>query len=163
MQMEIITEAPPSRRQRIDRRAKHSLFHFNIKSLHGRRRGPRRVMDGYHRGRAGYFVDVYRREIGLLSILLLTLSCFDAFMTLRLLQMGAIELNPVMDSLIQGNIRGFVGFKVALTALSLLLFVRYSNFKIAGGVRVVTILRGAVVCYACLAVYELVLFYILLP
>ena len=158
MEMEVVTEVPKSRRQRSDRRAKPSLFYFSFKSLHGRRHGPRRVMDAYHRGRPGYFVDVYQRELGLLGLLLVSLSCLDAFMTLRLLSMGAIELNPVMDSLIQDNINMFISLKVALTALSLLLLVRYVNFKIIGGIKVINILRTAVAAYAILFAYEIVLF-----
>ena len=162
-EMEVITEAPRSRRQRGDRRAQRSVFHFNSKMLSGRRRTPRRVMERYHNGRVGYFADVYRQEIGLLSVLLLLLSCADAFMTLQLLQLGAVEINPVMDSLIQGNVQNFVSFKIALTALSVLIFVRYSNFRIIGGIKVVNIMRAACVGYSLLFVYELVLLNALLP
>jgi len=155
--MEVITDAPQSRRTSGDRRVKRSIFYFNAKVLNGRRCRPRRVMERYHKGRVGYFVDVYRREIGLLSVLLLLLSCADAFMTLQLLQLGAIELNPMMDGLIKSNVQNFVGFKVALTALSVLLLVRCSNFRFIGGVKVVSIMRIACVVYSVLFAYELVL------
>jgi len=157
IEMEVITEAPRSRREGRDRRAKHSIFYFNVKAFRGRRCRPRRVMERYHKGRVGYFVDVYHREIGLLSVLLLLLSCADAFMTLQLLQLGAIELNPVMDGLIKGSVQSFVGFKVALTALSILLLVRCSNFHIMGGVKVVNIIRIACAGYGVLFAYELIL------
>jgi len=158
IEMEVITDTQTSQRRRYDRRAKNSIFHLNVKALYGHRRRPRRAMERYYHGRAGYFVDVYRREIGLLSVLLLLLSCADAFMTLQLLQLGAVEINPAMDYLIKGNVQSFVSFKVALTALSILLFVRYSNFHVIGGIKVVNIMRTACVGYALLFAYELLLF-----
>lgn len=159
MELELLTDNHRrSRRLKRDRRTKPSLFHFNLKSLHGRRHQPRRVMERYHRGRIGYFADVYQREIGLLSVLLVVLSCVDAFMTLRVLQLGAIEINPLMDGLIKDNIQTFVGLKVALTTLSVLLFVRYSNFRLVGGIKVINIMRVACLGYGALVIYELVLF-----
>ena len=157
IEMEVVTEAARSRREGRDRRAKQSVFYFNMKALHGRRRRPRRVMERYYKGRVGYFVDVYQREIGVLGVLLLLLSCADAFMTLQLLQLGAIELNPVMDGLIKSSVQNFVAFKVGLTALSVLLLVRCANFHIIGGVKVANIIRIGCAGYGVLFAYELIL------
>ena len=161
MNLEVVSENPVSRRQRSDRRAKPSFFKLSLKSLHGRRKGPRRAMDAFHKGRPGYFVDVYQRELGFLGVLLITLSCLDAFMTLKLLSMGAIELNPIMDSLISDNILSFVILKLALTGLSLILLVRYAHFRISGGIKVRNILRAAVVGYCALFAYEIYLFHLI--
>ncbi len=160
MELELLTDNHQrSRRLKRDRRVKPSLLHFNLKSLNGRRAHPRRVMERhYYRGRVGYFTDVYQREIGLLGVLLVVLSCVDAFMTLRVLQLGAIEINPLMDGLIKGDIESFVGLKVALTIFSVLLFVRYSNFRLVGGIKVINIMRVTCVGYGALVIYELALF-----
>jgi len=114
-------------------------------------------MERYLYGRVGYFTDIYQREVGLLSVLLVLLSCADAFLTLQVLQLGAIEMNPLMDGLIQHSSQNFVGLKVALTALSALLFVRYSNFRIIGRIKVINIMRAICVSYGVLVVYELFL------
>lgn len=142
---------------RGDRRQKRSMFYFNAKALRGRRRGPRRAEDHYHRGRPGYFVDIYQREIGLLGLFILLLSVSDAFMTLELLRNGAVEINPVMDFLIKENINRFVAFKLALTGLAVVLLVRYVHFYLVGGLRVLSVLRTVCYSYGGLIGYELVL------
>ena len=90
------------------------------------------------------------------SVLILLLCCFDAVLTLTLLNHGAYELNPFMASLLEGTGREFVLVKVGLTAMGVVLLTVLARLKIFGrsvGLALYLVLVG----YAVLVGYELFL------
>ena len=122
-------------------------FHLGIKT--GRRIGERRV----GRGKPGY-VDYYAGHLMLCTIAILFLSALDAFLTLNILANGGEELNWFMAVLIENGIEKFVGFKLALTALALILLVIHHNVQLTRRIRVRHI-KYLILCgYSVLIGYE---------
>ena len=149
------------RRKSEDRRArcwKRGLFNF--RRLHGRRHQLRRATDHQIvRGGqlAGYYVDRYEPTLLYLVVATLVLCSLDAFFTLELLKLGAVEANKVMDYLIRKDIMWFVAGKFALTSLGLIFLVSHYKFHLWGNVRVIHMLHGLFIAYLCLIGYELLL------
>ncbi|MEM9058045.1 MAG: DUF5658 family protein [Pseudomonadota bacterium] len=112
--------------------------------------------------RAGDAVNTYvdRYEPSLLIVTMVTIVCcfLDAAFTLKLLSVGATELNLFMATLIEADIRTFVQLKIALTSLSLILLVIHKNFTVGGVLRVSHVLYFFCAGYLSLVAYELYLF-----
>jgi Domain of unknown function (DUF5658) len=111
-------------RRRQDRRC------FSARSLLGalftlRRRHSRRESD-----KINSYIDWYGPWPLIASVLIILLSGLDAFLTLILLNHGAVELNALMDWLIKMDIRTFAAVKLAVTGLALVVLVLHFNFHI---------------------------------
>lgn len=145
------------RRDRSDRR-RPSLKGFLYGLFLSRRRGPRRA-ENY----LGYYSDWYDVKLLVLSLGLLLLSCLDAALTMKLLSNGAVEINPVMDELIKKGTNYFVGIKIAVTALCILVLVAHNRFKLFNILRVDIVLIAAVFVYLGLVTYEFYLFTLNIP
>jgi len=137
------------RRGRGDRRQRtlHGLLSGGARS---RRQGPRRGDD-----RSLAAVDRHHPQWLAVALVILLLSCADAFLTLVLLQYGATEANPVMAPLVRGSGRAFAVWKLLLTAgavimLTILVRIRAFGFYPAGA-----ILYAAATGYVALVGYEL--------
>lgn len=90
-----------------------------------------------------------------MALVILLLSCADAFLTLVLMQHGATEVNPIMAPLVTGSGRAFAFWKLVLTAsgvivLTILVRIRAFGFYPAGA-----ILYAAATGYVVLVGYEL--------
>ena len=140
------------RRDRTDRR-RPSLKGFFYGLFRARRRGPRRA-ENY----LSHHSDWYDVKLLVLSLSLLLLSCLDAAMTMKLLSFGAVELNPVMDQLLKQGTKYFVGIKISVTALCIIVLVAHNRFKIFNAIRVDIILIMAVFIYLGLVTYEFYLY-----
>ena len=82
----------------------------------------------------------------------------DATFTLRLVGMGAQELNPVMDFFLKHGAVPFLLAKYLITGSCMVWFLIHKNFRIWGGrVSVKAILVTVLLMYVALIVYELVL------
>lgn len=135
-----------------DRRAAMPFFcqyQLGIKS--GRRLVDRRESK---RSRAAY-VDLYSGRIMFCVIGIMILSAMDAFFTLNILANGGEELNIFMAVLIEDNVMKFVGIKLALTALALMLLTIHHNVKLTERFRVRHLKYLILVGYATLIGYEL--------
>ena len=139
------------RRDRRDRRTP-SLKGFIYGLFLARRRGPRRAENVYQ------YSDWYDVKLLVLSLSLLLLSCLDAAMTMKLLSLGAVELNPIMNELINQGTRYFVWIKIAVTALCVIVLVAHNRFKVFNLLRVDVILITAVFIYLGLVTYEFYLY-----
>ncbi|MBT8124143.1 MAG: hypothetical protein KJO81_04890 [Gammaproteobacteria bacterium] len=139
------------RRDRSDRR-RPSLKGFVYGLFLARRRGPRRAENLYH------YSDWYDVKLLVLSLSLLLLSCLDAAMTMKLLSLGAVELNPIMNELINQGTRYFVWIKIAVTALCLIVLVAHNRIKLFNVFRVDVLLIAAVFIYLGLVTYEFYLY-----
>ena len=107
----------PDRRKRVFR----SLIYG---SFHPRRRGPRRA------GEASLVaVDWHHPQWLAISVLIVTFSCADAFLTLVLMQRGAYEVNPVMASLLGGSGVSFAFVKIGLTAMGVVVLTQLARLR----------------------------------
>lgn len=114
------------RRNGQDRRRQRTRF---WDSLFGRRR--RR--DGRRsRDRDKLYVDVYHRRDVLLLAGIFLLNIFDAFFTLRWLELGGREGNPVMAMLLEkGGDLAFLIQKCFVVGVWLVILVVHKNFRVA--------------------------------
>jgi Domain of unknown function (DUF5658) len=117
-------------------------------SFHPRRRGPRR--EGENTITA---VDWHHPQWFLISVLIVLFSCADAFLTLRLVEEGAYELNPFMAPLVGGSAAGFALVKIGLTAAGVVLLTQLARLRTFGRVPV------GVILYSVLAIYGTLIFY----
>jgi hypothetical protein len=119
-------------------------------SFNPRRRKPRRLGETPLTG-----LDWHHPQWLAVAILILVLSCTDAFLTLRLLERGAYEMNPVMDALLGGSDLAFTAVKMGLTAGSVVLMTLLARMRVFRAVPVAWILYLVLVGYGSLVAYEL--------
>ena len=133
----------PDRRKRVFRSLVYGSFH-------PRRRGPRRE------GEASLVsVDWHHPQWLAISVLIVTFSCADAFLTLVLMQRGAYEVNPVMASLLGGSGVSFAFVKIGLTAMGVVVLTQLARLRTFGRVPVGLILYSVLVLYGTLIYYEI--------
>ena len=84
------------------------------------------------------------------------LLCFaDAFLTIVLINKGAVELNILMDWLIKKDVHTFAVVKMALTGTALLVLVMHFNFRIYKFVAVRYLMYALVPLYSLLILHEI--------
>jgi hypothetical protein len=120
----------------IDRRSGHDRRHGvpSLKNIWTRRR--RRQLRRTDDRKKIVLFDHYSRSIVIIVVAILLLSVLDAFLTLYLIDHGAIELNPVMAYFLDINTSIFLIVKYTLTAMSVVIilllnyaFVKYLNLR----------------------------------
>jgi hypothetical protein len=146
----------------IDRRSTGCRRSPTVRSLirgnaRPRRRFSRRVGDHNM-----LVVDWYPPKMMYLALGILLLSCIDALFTLNLLALGAEEVNFFMRVLIEKSVGLFLGFKIALTGVSVIILVVLAQQRFMGWFRVVRIMQVALVGYSFLIAYELYLLSIII-
>ncbi len=127
---------------------------FHVRALCGRRRFQRRAADAGLQQQAG---DHYPCPLLFATVAVLLLCALDAHNTLLILDRGGREVNPLMDFLIQTDIRLFVIGKFLLTGLGILLFVGYYRQRLWNSVRVGSLLYGLLGIYLILIGYQFAL------
>jgi len=153
-QLQGAIPAPPDaadeRRNRPDRR-RRVLWSILYGSFNPRRRRPpRRVGDSRF-----HAMDWHGSHLLAVSIGILILNVADALLTVELLSRGAIEVNPVMAALINGNPTVFASLKMAMTGLSVMLLVVLGCYRFMRVLRVELILYGVLVAYLVLIGHEI--------
>ncbi len=103
------------------------------------------------------YTDWHHPWLFFLAVGTMLLSTFDAFMTLQLLQRGAVEINPIMAAVIGHSAFAFAATKIALTGFGILVLVFLSRARFMNRLRTGIILTVFFTFYACLATYEFVL------
>jgi hypothetical protein len=142
---------PPAlndRRERHDRRLR-IWWSVVYGSFNPRRRRPSRRLKEvrYHS------LDWHDAHLLAVAIGILLLSVADALMTVRLLSVGADEVNPIMAAFVYRSAAVFAVVKMALTGLGVTVMVMLARYRFMRMVRV------DVVMYAVLAVYSVLLGY----
>ena len=117
---------------------------------HARRRDPRRG-DAVRPGS----IDGHAPQWFAAALIVLLLSMADTFLTLVLVQHGAIEVNPLMAPLVVGGGRSFAFLKLALTAAAVAILVTLTRVPAFGRLLAGPILVGTAFLYALLISYEL--------
>jgi hypothetical protein len=88
------------------------------------------------------------------SILIL---CFlDAYLTLLLLQVGGIELNPFMLFFIKKDVVLSMVVKYVMTASALIFILIHKNFKVFGWLQVSKLIYVILMLYTGLVLFEAV-------
>lgn len=125
MKSSLIT---PSLDQRViqDRRLHPTSFLSTLK-LGGRRGGFRRKGEGRNQ-----YVDRPSFRTIVLTVIIVTLSAFDAIFTIFQLKNGASELNPLMGQIIQGGFESlFISIKSLGIGLIACFLAIHQNFKMS--------------------------------
>ena len=136
--------APPDRRKRV-------VWAVVYGSFKPRRRAPARRGDDL-RYQA---IDWHASHLLAVAISILLLSVADAFLTLTLLDAGAEEINPVMALAVNSNAALFVGLKMAMTGVSVVLMVCLARYRFMRLIRVELALYATMGGYLALIAYEL--------
>lgn len=142
--------AAENNRQLDDRREfgwRTVMFGF----LRSRRRDTRRLTDG-----DVVFMDWHHPWLFFLAVSTMLLSCADAFLTLRLIDLGMIEANPVMASVMAHGTAAFAATKLGLTGFGILTLVFLAKSRFLDRLRTGLFLTTFFTAYACLVCYELV-------
>jgi len=119
--------------------------------LRSRRRTTRRVSEDMP-----IFTDYHHPWLFFLATGIMVLSCFDAFLTLQLLDRGAIEINPVMAAVINQGTLTFAVTKMLLTSIGILALVFLARATFMRRFRTGLILTFFFSTYAILVCYEFV-------
>jgi hypothetical protein len=137
------------RRSRADRRERFwwSLLYGSIRPR--RRRPARRGQDARF-----HALDWHATHLWAVSIGILILSVVDAFLTLRLLSAGAVEVNPIMALFVGGNVALFAGLKMAMTGVCVALMVLLAGYRFMRVLRVDVILYCILMAYVILIAHE---------
>ena len=144
--------------QQRENRIRQDRRKFNIQTLirgatHRRRHHIRRDRDRH----VGGYVDQYERRHLWPTLGILLLSLTDATLTLQLLQRGATELNTAMAVLIEADIKLFIGSKMALTGLGLIILLIHARFRVFRFFKVSYVIYFFFLMYSVLIAYELTL------
>ena len=110
-----------------------------------RRREQRRDTDP-----APQFTDWHHPWLFFLSTGIMLLSSFDAFFTLRLLERGAKEINPVMLAAMGEGTSTFAISKMLLTGIGILVLVFLSRSRLFNVMRAGVVLTVFFSFYCCL-------------
>ena len=150
--MEQITQN--DQRTEKDRR-KNPASPSSICLLGGRRKHVRRVEDA----KRGYYVDLYSTRSVFIISTILVMSIIDGYLTLSLVEQGAMEANPIMRFYLQVNTPLFLCVKYAVSYMSVFLLLIHKNFYIfKTSLSVKQVILGILGIYAGLIVWEVVLF-----
>ncbi len=88
------------------------------------------------------------------AILILLLSCADAFLTLNLIDRGAYEVNPFMAPLVAGSPLIFTLVKIGLTGGGVVVLTLLARMKAFRRVPIGLLLYSLLAAYAVLVIYE---------
>lgn len=144
------SRAAPDKRAETERRIftwRTVIFGF----LRSRRHAHRRVVDD-----DVIFLDWHHPWLFFLATGTMLLSCADAFLTLQLINLGMVELNPLMNVVMAHSTTLFISTKLAMTGLGILMLVFLAKSQFLNRFRTGLFLTAFFSFYACLVCYELV-------
>jgi hypothetical protein len=145
---DLSASAANERRQGPDRR--HSTLRALVYgNFHPRRRAPRRGDEA-----SFVAVDWHQPQWLGVAILIVLLSCIDAFLTLTLIGRGAYEVNPFMAPLVASSPLAFTLVKVVLTGGGVVLLTLLAGMKVFRRVPISAVLYAVLIAYALLVTYE---------
>lgn len=146
----LLTEALAEQRKSDDRRD------FSWRTVFfGFMRSRRLRLRRYDEGEV-LFLDAHHPWLGCLAVGTMLLSCADAFMTLQLIQLGMVEINPVMAAILDHGTVAFASTKMALTGVGILMLVFLAKARFMDRMRTGLFLTAFFSGYSCLVCYEFV-------
>jgi hypothetical protein len=99
-------------------------------------------------------IDSYSSKTFAMILLIILLSIADAYLTLHLVNRGAIELNPIMAFYLDRGPLAFFGMKYLLTCAAVILILSAINVPLFG-----TRIQGKAMFTVSLAAFALVVQY----
>jgi len=141
------------RRTRTDRR-KTSTKPFSRYIIKGRRAKARRTVEDKN-----YYVDRYELHHFILILLIMTLCVLDAYFTLKILNLGGTELNPLMIGLIDRAPFVCLLVKYLITAACLVVILIHKNFVVFNRVKASFFIYVIFFLYLILVLYEALFFF----
>ena len=139
-------------RYNVDRRQTHTHPWLSIHSLRGRRRQHRRESDSSN---PALTLDWHHSHLLFITLATLFLCFADAHNTLQLIWDGAVEVNGFMDTLIHKSTLMFIGVKLALTTVCLLILVSHHHMTLLKHIRVRHLIYAVFSMYVVLIGYEI--------
>ena len=115
-----------------------------------RRRGARRNGEDARSA----MLDWHASHLLLVAMTIVLLCAGDAFLTLKLLSAGALEINPVMALVVNGDVAVFTACKTAMTGIGVVLLVAVSRYRFLRRIRVELALYAVLTGYLALVAYE---------
>jgi Domain of unknown function (DUF5658) len=88
------------------------------------------------------------------AIGILLLSAADALMTIRLLDIGADEVNPIMAAVVYRSAAVFATVKMTLTGLGVMVMVMLARYRFMRMIRVDVVMYAVLIGYSALLTYE---------
>lgn len=150
MDVNKTTETTAMRRELSDRR-KFSWRTVVYGFLYSRRRETRRDEDS-----DVIFLDWHHPWLFIMSVGTMVLSGLDAFLTLRLIDRGMIEANPVMASVMGHSTTTFAASKMLMTAVGIFALVFLAKATFLKRFKTGQLLTLIFCSYLCLICYEIV-------
>lgn len=141
----------------IDRRQQDCRRSRSMASLIRGNTKPRRRLSRRAGDHNSLLLDWYPPKMLYLALGILLLSCADALFTLNLLALGAEEVNVLMLALLESSVDLFVGVKITLTAISVVILVVLAQQRFMGWFRVIRVMQAACIGYVVLIAYEIYL------
>lgn len=141
---------PEITRNEMDRRS-FSWRTVSSGFMRSRRRDTRRVAEV-----EPLFTDWHHPWLFFLATGIMLMSATDAFLTLQLLDRGAIEINPVMAAVIGKSTLTFAVTKMLLTGFCVLALVYLAKSRFLNRIRTGLVLTIFFSFYAILVCYEFV-------
>ena len=145
-----VNDAVENKRDAVNRRLftwRTVFFGF----LRSRRRDVRRGTD-----HDVVFLDWHHPWLFFLAVGTMLLSCIDAIMTLKLLDAGMIEANPIMAVLLGHGTAAFAASKMILTGTSILILVFLAKARFLNRLRTGLLLTVIFSFYCCIVCYEFI-------
>lgn len=102
------------------------------------------------------FTDWHHPWLFFLATGIMLMSSLDAFLTLRLIDRGAYEANPVMAAMMEQGYAAFAASKMLLTGFGVLALVYLARAMFFRRLRTGLVLTGFFSLYAALICYEFV-------
>jgi hypothetical protein len=102
------------------------------------------------------FIDRHHPWLFFLAVGTMLMSCFDAFMTLQLIDRGMVEVNPIMAAVLGHGTSYFAISKMLMTGTGILALVFLARARFLNRMRTGLFLTGFFSFYACLVCYEFV-------
>ena len=142
----------------VDRRRYSSRRTFSWRTaLFGFLRSHRRTLRRAEEAHAeSVFIDWHHPWLFFLAVGIMLLSCVDAFMTLRLLEHGMVEVNPIMAVMLERGTASFSASKFAITGIGVLILVFLARTYFMNLLRTGLLLTVFFSIYSCLVCYQFV-------
>lgn len=99
------------------------------------------------------FLDWHPRSLLVVATTILLLSVLDGLLTVKLVNAGAQEINPLLAVLVDHSAAWFALIKWLLTAIGVIGLVAAAHARVFGRVKAKIVLYGVMVAYTVLVLY----------
>lgn len=99
------------------------------------------------------FLDWHPRSLLVVATMILLLSVLDGLLTVKLVNAGAQEINPLLAVLVDHSAAWFALTKWLLTAIGVIGLVAAAHARVFGRIKAKTVLYGVMVGYTILVLY----------